>query len=173
MLYQLGSYRLKHIVLWPNSGELILLAQCWMLKNFIDLEIIWKWTRWSSPVMGFTRQKRFIFPKPTLSSCRTTLSSRKVSLPADLDFALPGKWKDVPRWNSRPCLKNPSKSASIGKLWTQYLGNSFPSLWGFLSLIFTYFVWPWVKAFCGNTSWISPCEVGDLRGERGVCKWPI
>lgn len=67
--------------------------------------------------MDFKRQKHSIFPNPTLSSSRTTVSSRKVSLPADLDFALSGKWKDVPRWNSRPCLKNPSKSASIGKLY--------------------------------------------------------
>lgn len=67
--------------------------------------------------MGFKRQKHFIFPKPTLSSCRTIVSSRKVSLPADLDLPLPGKCKDVPRWNRSECLKNPTKSASIEKLY--------------------------------------------------------
>lgn len=117
MLLELGSYWFKHIVLCPNSGELILLAQCCKPTNCINLEIICKWMRWNSPATGFKRQKHFVFPKPTLSSCRTTVSSRRVLLPADLDFALPGKWKDISRWSSRPCLKNPSKSASIRKLY--------------------------------------------------------
>lgn len=117
MLLDIGSCRFKHIVLCPSSGELLLFARCCKPTNFIHLEIIWKWMRWNRPEMGFKRQKHFIFPKPTLSSCRTTVSSRKVSLPADLDFALPGKRKDVLTRNKSQCLKNPTKSASIGKLY--------------------------------------------------------
>lgn len=104
--------------------------------------------RWNNPEMGFKRQKHFTFPKPTLSSCRTTVSSRRLSLPVDLGFEVPGKCKDVPRWNSRQRLKNPTKPASIGKLYQSVdaiLGQShflyFPGFpVAFLSLIFTYFV---------------------------------
>lgn len=47
----------------------------------------------------------------------TVVSCRKVSLPAELDFTLPGMWEDVHSWNSSQCLTSPRKSASTGKLY--------------------------------------------------------
>lgn len=161
MLLELGSYRFKHIVLCLNSGELILLAQCCKPTNFINLEIIGKWMGWNSPEKDFKRQKHFIFPNPTLSSCRTTVFSRKVSLPADSDPALSGKWKDVPRWNSWQCLKNPSELANIGKLYQS--GDAIPgqSHFRFYEAEFDFHLLRVTlskkTAFCGNASRISLC----------------
>lgn len=64
---------------------------------------------------GLQETETFHLSKPHPVS-ETVVSSRKVPLPAHLDFTLPVKWEDVPSWNSSQHLRNPRKLASIGKL---------------------------------------------------------